>query len=187
MSNKLDSLSLEERMELAQNGDSKAYEHVLNEISQKIRGYLIKKLSNSDNAEDVLQEVLISIHRARHTYDSSRSLMPWIMSIVKFRFNDYLRKHYRSSLKDYVEISELQDKIADNDVTNEGFDSELLKKALQKLPQKQRKVVELMKVEGYTAKEVGGKLDMSVSAVKVTAHRAYKKLRKELEELGYEN
>lgn len=175
-------LSLEEKMALAQAGDNKIYESLLLELSKVVRSYLHKKISNTGEIEDVLQEILISIHKARHTFDPSRSLMPWVMSITKFRLNDYLRKHYGSVLKGSVELSEIEERVPD-DVTFDITSTESLTIALGKLPKKQREIVKLMKIEGYTAKEVSGKMNMSVSAVKVSAHRAYKVLKKELEEL----
>ena len=56
-----------------------------------------------------------------------------------------------------------------------------IEEAMSSLPEKQRVIVELMKIEGYTAKEVAKKLDMSESAVKVSAHRTYKLLKEKLQ------
>jgi RNA polymerase sigma-70 factor (ECF subfamily) len=179
-------LSLEEKMSLSQDGDNVAYEILLTELSKIIRGYLFKKIATSGEVEDVMQEILISIHKARHTFDANRPLIPWVMSITKFRLNDYFRKHYGSVLKGAVGLSEIEE-ITSDDVTFDDDSSELLSIVMERLPERQRIIVRLMKIEGYTAKEVGGQLDMSVSAVKVSAHRAYKILKSELEKLENEN
>lgn len=173
---KFDFRSLEERMNLAQKGDKVAYNSLLQEVSNIIRGYLVNKVGAVADVEDILQEVLLSVHNARHTYDSSRPFRPWLFSIAKFRLYDYLRKAYRKSDNEVVYQEEMLD-FTVSDVTEPDTEHEELYKALADLPEKQRKIVELMKVKGYTAKEVARKLDMSESAVKVSAHRTYKTLK----------
>jgi RNA polymerase sigma-70 factor (ECF subfamily) len=56
--------------------------------------------------------------------------------------------------------------------------------ALQQLPDKQRRVVELLKLEGFSVKEAALKLGMTESALKVSAHRAYKAMKVFLLKLG---
>lgn len=176
-------LSLEEKMHFAQQGDKKIYAELLNDITTLVRGYLFKKINTPEDVEDVLQEILISIHNARHTYQSSRPLKPWIFAITKFRLTDHLRKIYRNKSREMVNIDEIEFSLTTN-VTNDTDNYEELYKALKELPDKQRKIVELMKIEGYTAKEVAEKLDMTESAVKVSAHRSYKQLKTLLEQTG---
>jgi RNA polymerase sigma-70 factor (ECF subfamily) len=147
---------------------------------------LIGRISSEGDRDDVLQEILISIHKARHTYDGKRLLMPWVYAIAKFRLSDYLRKHYKNPSKNSVEYTEVQEHLL-VDVTNEVSDDESnVVSLLEKLPKKQRIIVTRMKLEGYTAKEVGKELGMNTSAVKVAAHRAYQKLREEFKKLENE-
>lgn len=178
--------TLEEKMRLAQAGDQRVYAELLTEMTRIIRAYLQRKVSSSGDLEDVVQEVLVSVHRARHTYDGSRPLKPWVLAIATYRFNDYLRKYYRKSDHEVTDYDSLAYQLAEN-VTGDGDDNELVYKALEALPERQREVVYLLKIEGYSVKEVSEQVGMSVSAVKVTAHRAYKRLKKELKEIGYEN
>ncbi|MCB2082075.1 MAG: sigma-70 family RNA polymerase sigma factor [Rickettsiales bacterium] len=173
-----DTAGLETKMALAQQGDKHAYHILLKEISQLLRGILHKKISHQDAVEDILQEILISVHRARHTYDPSRPFMPWLFSIVQYRVNDYLRRMYRQKDNVYIDFSEAERYLETPTFTHQD-DIQALKEALNKLPARQRKIVTLMKVDGYTAKEVAKHLDMNESAVKVSAHRAYKKLQQD--------
>ena len=97
--------------------------------------------------------------------------------------NNYFRKIYRNSEFQEVNYDEFSEFISDDsqlDVTNLGIRAEYLEEALMGLPEKQRTIIKMMYVEGFTVKEVAEKLDMSVSAVKVTAHRVYKKLKIEI-------
>ncbi len=172
-------ISLEELMHLSQQGDKAAYAKLLNEASHMLKGYLINKVSGSNDVDDILQEILISLHNARHTYDKSRPFKPWLFSIAKFRLYDYFRKIYKKSENESNYLQETSHEF-DIDVTESDDEYEELYEAIDKLPEKQKKIIELMKIEGYTAKEVAKKLNMSESAVKTSAHRTYKTLKEEI-------
>ncbi len=157
-------------------GDKVSYARFLTEISPLLRRMIQVKVPASD-AEDVLQEVLISIHKARHTYDGKRPVMPWLAAITHFRVTDYLRKHYASMKHQTIDIEDVKEflsNVTQNDTSPEGIE-ELLKD----VPEKQKRILIMMHVEGFTARQVGEQLNMNESAVKVAAHRALKKIREE--------
>lgn len=167
-------------MQLALSGDSRAYADLLQKTVYLLRPFLAKRLLFASDVDDVLQEILISIHKARHTYDGRRPYKPWVYAIARFRLQDYLRAHYADRLKQAVEISELENELPEH-ATESAFAYESISSEVQKLPEKQATILQLMHQEGYTAKEVASKIGMTESAVKVAAHRAYKALRKKLE------
>jgi len=173
-----DSISLEQLMQMSQDGDEKSYRLLLTKIEALLKQYLYHRMSHHEDMDDVIQEILISVHHSRHTYHPSRPFKPWLFAIAKFRLMDYLRKIYRKTGKQgQVSIDSYELEIEDeSSVTNSEYDTELLHKALDQLPQKQRQIVILMKLEEHTAKEVAKKMNMKESAVKVSAHRAYKRL-----------
>ena len=162
------------------NGDAQAYATLLKETARLLRPFLAKRLYSSTEVDDVLQEILISLHKARHTYDGERPYKPWVYAIAKFRLQDHLRAHYADHLHHAVELSELENSLSD-DVTETGFSYESISGEVHKLSEKQATILQLMHQDGYTAKEVAEKIGMTESAVKVAAHRAYKVLRKKLE------
>ena len=164
----------------SQEGNKACYNRLLSEIAPFIRNYIVGKLANPDWAEDVTQEVLISVHKSLKTYDRARPFKPWLMAIVNFRYTDYLRKHY-SSRGDKQTSLDNPDYISAA-VTEEAFAGEYkdVEAALATLPEKQRVVFEMMKIQGYTAQEVANEVGMSVSAVKVSAHRTLAKLKEKL-------
>lgn len=155
-------------------GDQAAYAKFLHAITPLLRRMVGKKLASAE-VEDVVQEVLISIHKARHTYDGARPIMPWVVSIARFRITDHLRKHYGQRRHITVDIAELENSLAD--VTPDTDSTESIDELLEGVPEKDRNILTLMHVEGFTAKEVGARLNMNESAVKVAAHRAIKKIR----------
>lgn len=171
---------LEALMRQSLNGDQQAYASLLKETSRFLRPFLAKRLSFTNEVDDLLQEILISIHKARHTYDGNRPYKPWVFAIAKFRLQDYLRAHYSDQLRDAIELSEVEESLPEH-VTETAISYESISGEVQKLPVKQATILRLMHQEGYTAKEVAEKMGMNESAVKVAAHRAYKILRNKLE------
>lgn len=167
-------------MKLSLSGDQRAYAVLLQETARFLRPFLSKRLNSASEVDDLLQEILISIHKARHTYDGERPYKPWVYAIAKFRLQDHLRAHYADHLHHAVDLSEVENDLPEP-VTETGFSYESISGEVEKLPPKQAAILQMMHQEGYTAKEVAEKTGMKESAVKVAAHRAYKILRKVLE------
>ncbi|MCB9981024.1 MAG: RNA polymerase sigma factor [Rhodospirillales bacterium] len=165
----------------AQSGNKRAYNALLKEIASFARSYILSSLANPEWADDITQEILISVHKSLHTYSADRAFRPWLMSIIHFRRTDYLRKYYgaRGNKQTTLDNADFQRA----NVTNPEHAGEYkdIEAALADLPENQRKVFEMIKIQGYTAKEVAGEMGMSVSAVKVSAHRTAKKLKEALE------
>lgn len=172
--------NFEAMMKQALSGDQKAYAHLLRETSSFLRPFLSKRLSFNNEVDDLLQEILISIHKARHTYDGQRPYKPWVYAIARFRLNDHLRSHYSDQLRQAIDFDEIEESLPHH-VTENAINYESISWQVEKLPEKQASILRLMHQEGLTAKEVAEKMDMKVSAVKVAAHRAYKILRNKLE------
>lgn len=160
----------------AQKGDKDSYRRLLNEIYPFIKSTLIPRLSSPDWADDITQEVLISVHKSLKTYSADRPFKPWLMAIVNFRRTDFLRKHYAKN--DHKKASLDNPDFFTNHVTNPTHSGEYIdvEKALNTLPEKQGQVFQKLKIEGYSAKEVAEEMGMSESAVKVSAHRTMKKI-----------
>lgn len=172
--------NLEALMRQALAGDQRAYATLLQQTSRLLRPFLVRRLSFVSEVDDLIQEILLSIHKARHTYDGNRPYKPWAYAIAKFRLQDFLRAHYSDQLRHAIDFDELEESLPET-VTESEFSYESIRGEVKKLPEKQATILQLMHQEGLTAKEVAEKLGMNESAVKVAAHRAYKVLRKKLE------
>lgn len=159
-------------------GDTVSYNKFLQKTLIILRRIIAKRLPNSD-VEDVAQEALISVHKARHTYDGKRPLMPWLLAIMSFRVNDHLRKLYAQSYEN-IELDTIAEIIGNNVISPHG-ETESLDELLKDVPERQKRILTMMYVEGHTAKETGKQLNMKESAVKVAAHRAIRKIRERLE------
>lgn len=166
----------------AQGGDKAAYAALLRDIVPSIQASLAGKLNSQDAIDDVTQDALMSVHKALHTYSPERPFRPWLMAIVNFRRTDYLRAHYRDKKK--MEAVTADGLTRDHAVTNPVLSGELkdMEAALAQLPDKQKSIFVMTRIEGYSMKEAADALGMSESAVKVSAHRATQALQKIIEE-----
>ena len=147
---------------LAQKGDKKAYAALLQDIHPFIRSVIIGSLANPDWADDIVQEVLISVHKALKTYSPDRPFRPWLMSIISFRKSDYLRKHYAKARDRQTSLDDPE--FQSTHVTEPVGAGEYkdIERVLSELPAKQRKIFEMIKIEGYSAQEVAKLMRMSV-------------------------
>lgn len=173
-----DAPTLETLMARALTGDSVAYATALRSILPQLNSFLGGKVQPKDR-EDVVQDILLSLHKARHTYDATRPFMPWVIAIAKYRLQDHWRSYYRhrtgqtDSLENILELP-------GDDVTKSKEASEDIRRVVKDLPQKQKEILNLMYGEDKSVQEVAVAMRMSVSAVKVAAHRAYKVFRQRL-------
>jgi len=165
-------------MAAAQRGDQDAYRDLLEAVQPMILGYVRRRIEAESAAEDVAQDVLLTMHRARHTYDPRRPFEPWLFAIARSRLIDHLRRRRRISA---VEV--LTEKMPEVSATiAAGAAGESAFEVLERLPASQREAFAMLKLEGLTTEEAARRAGVSVSALKVRAHRAYKALRKALAE-----
>jgi RNA polymerase sigma-70 factor (ECF subfamily) len=167
----------------AQLGDKRAYQTLIKELIPFGRAVLSGRLANHDWVDDVIQDMLISVHKALPTYEVGRSFKAWVTTILHYRKTDFLRKHYASKSQETQSFDEILENKLPAHVTNMDALGEYrdVEKALASFPVKQRDVFVLSKVQGYTAQEVASIKNMSVSAVKVSVHRTIKRLKDILE------
>jgi RNA polymerase sigma-70 factor (ECF subfamily) len=163
-----------------QRGDAAAYSELLTLLAATARQYARNRLGDVPWLDDVAQEVLLTVHKARSTYDSRRPFGPWFYAILSHRMIDVLRKERRVSARE-VGGDVLPEPLAQSRSRPDGVadvDSGALRSALDALPPRQREVVSALKLRDESVKQVSERLGMSVSSVKVTAHRGYRALRR---------
>jgi len=164
-------------MAAAQGGDREAYERLLSDILPMLRRVVRGRLSDSAAADDIVQEVLLSIHTARHTYRAERPLGPWVRTIARNAVIDWGRRQTRM-LKRQVDLDSVDP--ASQEKAPDEFEQGLpapLRRALELLPNSQREAVVLLKVEGLGIEEAAKRVGVSAGALKLRAHRGYKGLR----------
>jgi RNA polymerase sigma factor (sigma-70 family) len=169
----------------AQDGDRAAYEAFLRAASEVVREFVRFRLRDAADAEDVVQDVLLAVHRYRHTYDPGRPVAPWLYAIARHRVLDATKSRRRR-----LELEQPEGAAASGSVRLEELatastpvehpERQRLARALDLLSAAQREIIRLLKIEGYSVAEIAVKTGQSRAAVKVTAHRGYEHLRRAL-------
>ena len=174
-------------MRAAQAGDSGAYRQLLANIVPRLR-LLIKKrrpFLRPEDIEDLVQDVLLSLHAVHATYDPHRPFMPWLLAIMHNRMVDGARRYARRSSHE-VEVAELPELPVTFSGEGENYgadvygDPEALRQAVAGLPKGQRDAIEMLKLRELSLKEASARSGTSVSALKVSVHRGMAALRKAL-------
>lgn len=169
-------------MTRAQQGDPDAYVTLLRAITPRIRRIVRRRrafLSESD-IEDVVQDVLLSLHAVRATYDPGRPFLPWMAAIVRHRLADAGRRQVRQVAHE-VAVDDLDvtfQAAAPNSYEGTFSDSEALLQAIRSLPPGQRQAVELVKLRELSLREASAATGLSIGALKVATHRAMASLRR---------
>ena len=165
-------------MAAAQSGDRKLYELLLAELLPFVRTVVRGRVADPAAVEDIVQDVLLSIHTARHTYRSERPLLPWVRAIARNAVIDWGRRGVRMRRRESDVDVETVEQVVAPDL--EGHPPRLsagLERALESLPDSQRQAVLLLKVEGLTVNEAAERVGVSAGALKLRAHRGYETLR----------
>jgi RNA polymerase sigma factor (sigma-70 family) len=169
-----------EAMRAERRGEAAVYERMLKEVATALRRSLAPRLVRAGlgahEAEDLVQEILIGLHGKRHTWDSARPLLPWLHAITRYKLIDFTRHRRRETrrrvdlpLEDWFEIVESPAYEADCSTWE-------VDRHLAVLPVSQRTIVRAIAVEGASVRNVARDLATSEGAVRVTLHRAIRRL-----------
>lgn len=170
------------RMRQAQEGDRVAYAELLAEIAPWIRRYIryTQPYLTTETVEDVSQEVLISLHAVRSTYDPARPFIPWLKTIARNRIVDEARRYYRQS-RNEIKVDTLPETsvVDSTNPSHETYeDRVVLREAIKSLPPKQRVAIEMLKIRQLSLIEAERESGIPVGSLKVAVHRGIKSLRK---------
>lgn len=172
-------------MARAQEGDSEAYRHLLEQITPYLRVLAIRRIGNRSDAEDAVQDILLTIHTVRHTYDPTRPFVPWLVAIASRRIIDGLRRRGRHHAHEAPLDQEYETlSVPEANLQEEPTDANMLRAAVSRLPAGQRDAIQMLKLEEMSLKEAAASSGMSVAALKTATHRALKSLRKMLDKRG---
>jgi RNA polymerase sigma-70 factor (ECF subfamily) len=166
-------------MGLSLKGDREIYEKLLSRVAGLVRGYLTNTASrrtlDSGHVEDLVQEVLLAIHRKKHLYSTDKPILPWLFAIAKYKLIDHLRAEKR---RPCLQLDETIDPAAPSSESLSEDQAFELEELLVSLSPLQKDILLMAKVERIPLAQIAEKFHMSLSAVKVTVHRTLKKVRK---------
>lgn len=168
----------------AQRGDRIAYHALLTEITPYLRAMAKRYLGHRDDAEDAVQEILITVHDIRHTYEPGRPFKPWLSTIAARRCIDLLRKRTRrlDSETDSEGAYEFDRDEADTpeQAAERKQSHQVLRKAIAVLPLKQKEAIQLLHLKELSLSEASEGNSQHAGALKVACHRAIKALERAL-------
>ena len=171
-------------MTAAQAGDRRAYEALLRDCVPIIQAVARRQGVPSDQVDDVVQDVLLSIHRARQTYDPARSFTAWLQVIASRRAIDHLRRTGRQRLREVhapLDYDAHADPTADPSRGLQHADGAArVERALAGLSQRQREAVKHLVLEERSLADASAVTQRTPGALKVNLHRALKALRSKL-------
>src|SRR6516162_11078501 len=126
-------------MARAQAGEREAYRRLLEDITPFIRALAARRLHDASEVEDAVQDVLLTVHVIRHTYDPRRPFAPWLVAIANRRIVDRLRRQTRRNLRQTPLNSKHETFSApEANLAAVGSDAAALRAAVEALPCRQR-------------------------------------------------
>jgi RNA polymerase sigma-70 factor (ECF subfamily) len=167
-------------MARAQDGDGEAYLRLLEAITPYLHSLAARRHRDPSDIEDAVQDVLLTVHSIRHTYDPVRPFGPWLVAIANRRFVDRLRRQGRMRAREVPLIAERPTDSEPQANMDEVSGRQELEGAVDKLPPMQRQAIRLLKLKEMSLKEAAAASGTSIASLKVATHRALKSLRKML-------
>lgn len=172
-------------MERYANGDDAAFGEVYDALAPRLLAYLRKATRDESVADDLLQLTLLQMHRARGSFLPGAAVTPWAFAIARRLVIDGARRR-RLERKLFAEPARDDDEVVFQPVATTAAADDLvdvqrlegrLRGAFEALPEMQRTAYRLLQQDGLTLKGAAEVLGISVTAVKLRAHRAYQALR----------
>jgi RNA polymerase sigma-70 factor (ECF subfamily) len=165
-------------MARGQDGDAEAYAALLRSVTPYVRSRAARLGLFGDESEDGVQDVLLTIHKIRHTYDPALPFGPWLTAVARRRLIDRTRHRSRRWRRETPLTEAHETLAADESNSHEAAgEARRLRAAIAKLPAGQRQAVEMVKLQELSLKEASARTGQSETALKVAVHRAVKKLR----------
>jgi RNA polymerase sigma-70 factor (ECF subfamily) len=164
----------------AQAGHEADYRLLLTEMSEVINRYLRSRFGHHHFVEDCVQETLVAIHQARHTYDACRLFRPWMFAIVRHKAIDTLRRQrsHQNTLERHREYLLVNSDVAGSVHSDHSMVQGRLLAALS--PQ-YREAITLTKIYGFSIAEAAEQLSISQGSLKVRIHRGIARLKRMVE------
>ena len=171
------SADLDRLMERYQQADPEAPHVLVVALSPALLRFFRSQVASRQQADDLLQETWMRIHRVRHTYRPGEPVLPWVYAIARRVRIDGYRRTQRIAMHEIA-----KEVLPEGPVEVEHRDAlPTFDELVAALPDSQREVVTMLKVGGLSLEEVARATSSTVGAVKQMAHRAYQRLRELLE------
>ncbi|WP_246022281.1 sigma-70 family RNA polymerase sigma factor [Pararhodobacter zhoushanensis] len=164
--------SWEHLMRAANRGDQRAYGRLLIAITPVVRGIVRARggTLGTQSGEDIVQEVLLTIHLKRQTWHEDAPLRPWLYAVTRHKVIDAFRARGKRIEIPVDEIAEVLPAPAGPD----PFEAQDMERVIDQLDPRAAQIVRAIGIDGDSAAETGARLGMTEGAVRVALHRALK-------------
>ena len=183
--------ALDVAMDRYARGEDAAFEELYDGLAPRLQSFLQRHTRDRARAEDVVQQTMLQIHRARGRFTPGAQVVPWAFAIARRLLIDMHRRGGREVLAPTSDetltqvMAALDDRADDVAIAKET--AQRLSEELARLPENQRVAFELIKQDGLSVAEAAQVLGTTVAAVKLRAHRAYEAMRAALVRLAAED
>lgn len=150
-------------------------DQVWDDFTAQLRRFIASRIQNEADADDILQEVFIKIHRSIDRLEDQSKLQAWVYQITRNAIIDY----YRQSEQAVEAPGELPEGLTEGS-SEEEVEAEVatwLQPMMEELPEKYREALHLTEIQGLTQKEMAERLNISLSGAKSRVQRAREKLK----------
>lgn len=162
-----------------QKGDEAAFQELVKKYSDALFGYALSLSGNHHTANDIVQEVFISTFEYRKKLNHKYSIKSFLYKLTYNKFIDlYYKNKSRSELHEQYRL--ILNQLLINPEEN-SLMLEKMKREIENLPKKIKEIFVLSKTNGYTNLEISETLSISVKTVESNITKAYKILKKKLE------
>jgi RNA polymerase sigma-70 factor (ECF subfamily) len=158
-------------------GSTSAWNRLIKRYERRVYNYALRMVGNPDDAQDMMQEVFMGVHRNLPGYRGDGVFAAWLFRIAAFRCTDFLRRRRFHSSFDEAD----GDRISPNEPQLEAMAThanEQISRALLELPVEQRHVVELKFFQHFTFEDIAHQLGISPNTAKTRLYAALKKLKR---------
>ena len=161
-------------------GDKKAFDDIIKLHKDWVINMILSMVHNKQDAEDISQDVFVSVYFALDKFKGASRFQTWIYRIIINKVNAFYNKLKIKNIFN-VELSKIEGiKFYIDESLFNQFERENLHKAIVKLNIRQRNVILLRVYQGHTFKEISNLLKISENSAKVTFHQAKNKLKSRL-------
>ncbi len=176
-------------LEYRQTGNRELYAQLVYRYERELFAYLRRYLGSAELAEDVFQATFLSVHLKCQLFEESRSFRPWLYAIATNAAIDATRRAKRTKMvsldatheKDDSDVGQLTDLLESSeldpaDSLSQAERSQLVRSALEQLPESMMSVIHLVYYQGMKYREAAEVLNVPVGTVKSRLHAAIAKL-----------
>ncbi|OQP61195.1 hypothetical protein A3860_05645 [Niastella vici] len=167
-----------ELLKLVIAGDRNAFTQVYNNYRNKIYSIAFELTESSAVAEEIVQDVFLKIWVKRATLDEVEHFRAYLFTITR---NYVFTAMKRMARREAIEVNAMQDvPLFHHDTENRVLNNEytrILQAAIDRLPEQQRQVYNLIKKEGYKREEAAAALRLSPETVKTHLAQAMRSIR----------